>query len=120
MSGGHAGELIHVLRGLPLVATWGGRHPVRASRAGKRLPVGAPAVTRTVGEPWTPGVNPNVLQLAVTSTNGRVRRLDHRRWKLLHRLTYVAAGLGLLRFAWRLREGAGPQAPASPCARPAG
>jgi len=34
--------------------------------------------------------------LAATSTNGSIRRLGGRRWKQLHRLVYLAAGLGVL------------------------
>jgi sulfoxide reductase heme-binding subunit YedZ len=41
--------------------------------------------------------------LAVTSTDGWMRRLGHRRWKLLHRLAYVAAALAVVHFAWRVK-----------------
>jgi len=44
-----------------------------------------------------------LLPLAVTSTDRWVRRLGYRRWKRLHRLTYLAAGLGLLHLAWRVK-----------------
>lgn len=37
--------------------------------------------------------------LAVTSTNGMIRRLG-RRWQRLHRLVYVAAVAGVIHFAW--------------------
>jgi methionine sulfoxide reductase heme-binding subunit len=37
-----------------------------------------------------------LLPLAVTSTNGMVRRLGGKRWKLLHRLVYVATALAIL------------------------
>src|SRR5690606_23515823 len=40
-----------------------------------------------------------LLALAITSTNGWIRRLG-RRWTLLHRLVYVAAGLVSLHFVW--------------------
>lgn len=40
-----------------------------------------------------------LLVLAVTSTNGWIRRLG-RRWTTLHRLVYVAAGLVSLHFVW--------------------
>ncbi|MDT8342300.1 MAG: protein-methionine-sulfoxide reductase heme-binding subunit MsrQ [Longimicrobiales bacterium] len=40
-----------------------------------------------------------LLPLAVTSTRGWVRRLG-RRWVLLHRLVYPAAGLALLHYTW--------------------
>ncbi len=36
--------------------------------------------------------------LAVTSTNGMIQRLGPKRWKLLHRLTYVVAILGVLHY----------------------
>jgi sulfoxide reductase heme-binding subunit YedZ len=44
-----------------------------------------------------------LLPLAVTSTDRWVRRLGYLRWKRLHRLTYLAAGLGLLHLAWRVK-----------------
>ncbi|HQR30332.1 MAG TPA: protein-methionine-sulfoxide reductase heme-binding subunit MsrQ, partial [Anaeromyxobacteraceae bacterium] len=44
-----------------------------------------------------------LLPLAVTSTDGWVRRLGHRRWKLLHRLAYVAAALAVVHFLWRVK-----------------
>lgn len=44
-----------------------------------------------------------LLPLAVTSTDRWVQRLGYRRWKLLHRLTYLATGLGLLHLAWRVK-----------------
>jgi ferredoxin-NADP reductase/DMSO/TMAO reductase YedYZ heme-binding membrane subunit len=37
--------------------------------------------------------------LAVTSTNGMIKRLGPKRWKLLHRLVYVVAIAGALHFA---------------------
>lgn len=40
--------------------------------------------------------------LAVTSTRGWIRRLG-RRWTLLHRGAYAAAGMGVLHFAWALK-----------------
>ena len=40
-----------------------------------------------------------LLPLAVTSTNGWVRRLK-KRWQTLHRLAYVAAVTGIIHFAW--------------------
>jgi len=41
-----------------------------------------------------------LIPLAVTSTNGMVRRLGGKRWQWLHRLTYVIAPLGVLHFWW--------------------
>jgi ferredoxin-NADP reductase len=37
--------------------------------------------------------------LAITSTNGMIKRLGPKRWKLLHRLVYVVAIAGVLHFA---------------------
>lgn len=47
-----------------------------------------------------------LLPLALTSTRGWQRRLG-RRWRSLHRLVFVAAGLGLLHLLWLTREGYG-------------
>ncbi len=44
-----------------------------------------------------------LVPLAVTSTDGWVRRLGYRRWKALHRLAYLAALLGVVHFAWRVK-----------------
>jgi len=44
-----------------------------------------------------------LLPLAITSTQGWVRRLGFRRWKVLHRLAYVAAALACVHFIWRFR-----------------
>lgn len=41
-----------------------------------------------------------LLPLAVTSTNGMVRRLGGKRWQMLHKLVYVIAPLGILHFWW--------------------
>jgi sulfoxide reductase heme-binding subunit YedZ len=43
-----------------------------------------------------------LLPLALTSTRGWMRRLG-RRWGQLHRAVYVAAGLGVLHFAWGVK-----------------
>lgn len=43
-----------------------------------------------------------LLPLALTSTRGWIRRLG-RNWTRLHRLVYVAAGLGVLHFYWRVK-----------------
>lgn len=40
--------------------------------------------------------------LAVTSTKGWIRRLG-KRWGKLHRLVYVAGGLGVLHFYWKVK-----------------
>jgi sulfoxide reductase heme-binding subunit YedZ len=44
-----------------------------------------------------------LLPLALTSTNGWVRRLGGRRWNALHRLIYIAAALGVLHFLWLVK-----------------
>jgi methionine sulfoxide reductase heme-binding subunit len=41
-----------------------------------------------------------LIPLAVTSTNGMVRRLGGKRWQLLHKLVYLIAPLGILHFWW--------------------
>lgn len=46
----------------------------------------------------------SLVPLALTSTNGAVRRLGFARWKLLHRLAYVAPALGVLHFFWRVKK----------------
>ena len=38
--------------------------------------------------------------LALTSTNGMVRRLGGKAWRALHRLVYLVAPLALLHFFW--------------------
>jgi sulfoxide reductase heme-binding subunit YedZ len=43
-----------------------------------------------------------LLPLAITSTRGWMRRLG-KNWKRLHRLSYVAAILALLQFAWLVK-----------------
>ncbi len=44
-----------------------------------------------------------LTSLAVTSTDGWVRRLGYPRWKRLHRLAYLAAALAVVHFAWRVK-----------------
>jgi ferredoxin-NADP reductase/DMSO/TMAO reductase YedYZ heme-binding membrane subunit len=39
-----------------------------------------------------------MLPLAITSTNGMVRRLGPKRWKMLHRSAYIAAAAGALHY----------------------
>jgi len=43
-----------------------------------------------------------LVPLAVTSTKGWIRRLG-KRWQRLHRLVYVAAGLGVLHYYWKVK-----------------
>jgi sulfoxide reductase heme-binding subunit YedZ len=41
-----------------------------------------------------------LIPLALTSTNGMIRRLGGKRWQWLHRLVYLIAPLGILHFWW--------------------
>lgn len=43
-----------------------------------------------------------LIPLAITSTRGWVRRLG-RRWRILHRLVYVSAALGVVHFLWLVK-----------------
>ena len=45
-----------------------------------------------------------LIPLAVTSTNGWVRRLGGKRWQRLHRLIYFAAIGGVLHFFWLVKK----------------
>lgn len=45
-----------------------------------------------------------LIPLALTSTNGMIRRLGAKRWQRLHKLVYLIAGLGILHFWW-MKEG---------------
>ncbi len=45
-----------------------------------------------------------LVPLALTSTNGAVRRLGFRRWKGLHRLAYAAGVLGVIHFYLRVKR----------------
>jgi sulfoxide reductase heme-binding subunit YedZ len=45
-----------------------------------------------------------LVPLAITSTDGMVRRLGFTRWKKLHRVIYVAAVLGVIHFVWRVKS----------------
>lgn len=47
-----------------------------------------------------------LVPLAVTSTDGWVRRLGYARWKRLHRLVYAVAILGVVHFVWRVKADA--------------
>ncbi|MFQ5889529.1 MAG: sulfite oxidase heme-binding subunit YedZ [Gemmatimonadota bacterium] len=44
-----------------------------------------------------------LTSLAVTSTRGWIRRLG-RRWQQLHRLVYLAGGLGVLHYLWQGKQ----------------
>jgi len=41
-----------------------------------------------------------LIPLAVTSTNGMIKRLGGKRWQWLHRVVYAIAPLGILHFWW--------------------
>ena len=43
-----------------------------------------------------------MVQLAVTSTKGWIRRLG-RRWQLLHRLIYISAICAVIHFGWKVK-----------------
>lgn len=45
-----------------------------------------------------------LLPLALTSTNGWVRRLGGKRWAALHRLVYVAAITGTIHYLWAVKK----------------
>ena len=45
-----------------------------------------------------------LLPLALTSTNGMVRRLGGKRWQRLHQLVYVIAVLGVVHFWWLVKS----------------
>ncbi|MFZ5471421.1 MAG: sulfite oxidase heme-binding subunit YedZ [Myxococcota bacterium] len=44
-----------------------------------------------------------MIPLALTSTDAMVKRLGFRRWKLLHRLAYLCAALGVVHFVLRVK-----------------
>jgi sulfoxide reductase heme-binding subunit YedZ len=44
-----------------------------------------------------------LVPLALTSTRGWIKRLGGKRWRRLHRLVYVAAGLAVLHFLWLVK-----------------
>jgi methionine sulfoxide reductase heme-binding subunit len=45
-----------------------------------------------------------LVPLAITSTNGWIRRLGGKRWRRLHRLVYVAAAAGVLHYFWLVKK----------------
>ena len=45
-----------------------------------------------------------LIPLAITSTNGWVRRLGGKRWVALHRLVYVAAITGTVHYLWAVKK----------------
>lgn len=44
-----------------------------------------------------------LIPLAWTSTNNAVKRMGFARWKILHRLAYVAGSLAVIHFIWRVK-----------------
>lgn len=44
-----------------------------------------------------------LLPLAATSFDAAIRRLGTRRWQALHRLVYLATGLAVLHFWWKVK-----------------
>lgn len=47
-----------------------------------------------------------MLPLAWTSTDASVKKLGFKKWKELHRLSYVCAILGVVHFVWRVKKDA--------------
>ncbi len=45
-----------------------------------------------------------LVPLAITSTAGMIRRLGGRRWRILHRLIYVTAILGVIHYYWLVKS----------------
>ncbi|HEU4616680.1 MAG TPA: ferric reductase-like transmembrane domain-containing protein, partial [Gammaproteobacteria bacterium] len=45
-----------------------------------------------------------MLPLAITSTNGWVRRLGYRRWQKLHRLVYASALAAVIHYYWLVKS----------------
>ena len=45
-----------------------------------------------------------LIPLAITSTNGAVKRLGFTRWKRLHRLAYLVPILAVVHFVWRVKK----------------
>ncbi len=44
-----------------------------------------------------------MVPLAITSTNGWVRRLGYRRWQRIHQVVYLAGALAAVHFIWRVK-----------------
>jgi len=44
-----------------------------------------------------------LVPIAITSTNGWVRRLGYQRWLRLHQLVYFAGALAVVHFIWRVK-----------------
>lgn len=44
-----------------------------------------------------------MIPLALTSTQGWIRRLGGRRWNLLHKLVYISGVLGVIHYWWKVK-----------------
>ncbi|MEK7217186.1 MAG: protein-methionine-sulfoxide reductase heme-binding subunit MsrQ [Chloroflexota bacterium] len=44
-----------------------------------------------------------LVPIAVTSTNGWIKKLGYRRWQRVHQLVYLAGGLAVVHFIWRVK-----------------
>ncbi|MGE0042633.1 MAG: sulfite oxidase heme-binding subunit YedZ [Vicinamibacterales bacterium] len=44
-----------------------------------------------------------MIPLAITSTQGWIRRMGGKKWNLLHKLVYVSAVLGVLHYVWKVK-----------------
>ena len=42
-----------------------------------------------------------MIPLALTSTNGMIRKIGGKRWQMLHRLVYVSAIAGVIHYLWQ-------------------
>lgn len=45
-----------------------------------------------------------LIPLAITSTAGMIRRMGGKRWRILHRLVYVTAILGVIHYYWLVKS----------------
>ena len=45
-----------------------------------------------------------LVPLALTSTKASIKRLGGKKWQRLHRLVYLAAGLGVVHFYWLVKK----------------
>jgi sulfoxide reductase heme-binding subunit YedZ len=45
-----------------------------------------------------------MVPLAITSTNGWVRRLTWKRWQRLHRIVYLAPAAGVVHYLWLVKS----------------
>jgi sulfoxide reductase heme-binding subunit YedZ len=45
-----------------------------------------------------------LLPLAITSTNGMIRRMGAARWRMLHKLVYLAGICGAIHYIWMAKS----------------